>query len=77
MNKAAFSPDNLIDLATIHDVPLRLEHLMPAGSDFDVSQRLSFPLTLLVDTLQNGFEDIEIDRANLIAEKEKKKYCSS
>ncbi|GAD97168.1 hypothetical protein TSTA_041500 [Paecilomyces variotii No. 5] len=38
LNKAVFSPGNLIDLTTINDVPLRLEHLMPAGSDLDMSQ---------------------------------------
>jgi hypothetical protein len=74
LNKAAFSPGNLIDLTTINDVPLRLEHLIPAGSDFDMSQHLSFPLTRLVDTLQNGFGDVEIERASHLAEDKKKKY---
>jgi len=54
LDKAAFSRDNPIDLTTINDVPLRLEHLM-LGSDLDVSQHLSFPVRLLVETLQKGF----------------------
>jgi hypothetical protein len=73
LNKAVFSPGNLIDLTTINDVPLRLEHLMPAGSDLDVSQHLSFPLRRLVDTLQNGFGNIEIQRASDLAKNKLKK----
>jgi hypothetical protein len=37
-----------------------------------MSQPLLFPLRRLVDTLQNGFEVIESDRAELLAEKEQK-----
>jgi hypothetical protein len=64
---------NLIDLTTINNVPLRLEHLMPDGSDLDVSQHLSFPLRRLVDTLQNSFESIEIQRASDLAKNKLKK----
>ncbi|KAF3389684.1 hypothetical protein DPV78_011667 [Talaromyces pinophilus] len=77
LNKAAFSPDNLIDLTTIQDVPLRLDHLMPDGSDLDMSQPLLFPLRRLVQTLQNGFDDIESDRVDDLAENALKKYSSS
>lgn len=77
LNKAAFSPNNLIDLTTIQDVPLRLDHLMPDGSDLDMSQPLLFPLERLVQTLQNGFDDIESDRADDLAENALKKYSSS
>lgn len=72
LNKAAFSRDNLIDLTTINDVPLRLEHLMP-GSDLDASQRLSFPLRLLVETLQKGFRHVEMQRAGQLAKDKLKK----
>ena len=77
MNKAAFSPNNLIDLTTISDVPLRLEHLMPDGRDLDEGQRLFFPLRHLVDTLQHGFEDVEMQRASHLAKVKLKKYSSS
>lgn len=73
LNKAAFSPGNLIDLTTINDVPLRLEHLVPAGSNFDISQHLSFPLGCLVDTLQNGIGNIEIQRVSDLAKNKLKK----
>jgi hypothetical protein len=73
LNKAVFSPDNLIDLTTINDVPLRLEHLMPDRSDLDVGEHLLFPLRHLVDTLQNSFEDIEIQRASHLAKDKLKK----
>lgn len=76
MNKATFSPGNLVDLTTIQDYPLRLEHLMPNGSDLDADQHLhvSFPMRRLVDTLQSGLEDVEIERASDLAHEEKKKY---
>lgn len=70
LNKAAFSRDNLIDLTTINDVPLRLEHLMP-GSDLDAGQHISFPLRLLVGTLQQGFPEVEIQRATQLAKDKK------
>lgn len=73
MNKVAFSPDNNIDLTTIEDVPLRLKHLMPAGSDLDVAQSLSFPWRRLVDKLQNGFKHVEMQRASDSAQNEQKK----
>jgi hypothetical protein len=73
LNKATFSPGNLINLTTINNVPLRLEHLMPNGSDLDVSQHLSFPLRPLVKSLQNGFEHIEIQRASHLAKDKLKK----
>lgn len=66
LDKAAFSRDNPIDLTKINDVPLRLEHLM-LGSDLDVSQHLSFPLRLLVETMQKGFRHVEIQRASQLA----------
>jgi hypothetical protein len=74
LNKAAFSPNNLIELATIQDVPLRLGYLISKGSDLDMSQSLLFLLRCLVDTLQNGFEDIESDTADDLAENELKLY---
>ncbi|KAI7969098.1 hypothetical protein EIK77_006003 [Talaromyces pinophilus] len=77
LNDAAFSPGKLIDLTTIQDIPLRLDYLMPSGSDFDLSQPLLFPLRHLVHTLQNGFEDIEIQRASKLAKEEHKKYPRS
>ena len=72
LNKAAFSRDNLIDLTTINDAPLRLEHLMP-GSDLGASQHLAFPLRLLVETLQKGFRHVEIQRASQLAKDKLKK----
>lgn len=79
LNEAAFSPGKLIDLTTsgIQDIPLRLDYLMPSGSDFDMSQPLLFPLRHLVHTLQNGLEDIEIQRASNLAKEEHKKYFRS
>ena len=77
LNEAAFSSGKLIDLTTIQDIPLRLDYLMPSGSDFDMSQPLLFPLRHLVHTLQNGFEDIEIQRASKLAKEEHKKYVRS
>jgi hypothetical protein len=74
LNKAAFSQDNKINLTTVQDIPLRLEHLMPAGSRLDVTQPLLFPLRRLVDTLQNGFEHVEIQRASDLAQNAQKKY---
>ena len=72
LNKAAFSQENLIDLTTINDVPLRLEHPMP-GSESDASQHLLFPLRLLVETLQKGFRHAEIQRAGQLARDKLKK----
>ena len=79
MNKATFSPDNLIDLTTIQDYSLRMEHLRPNGGDVDVSEhlRLSFPMRHLVNTLQRGLQKVEIDRASDLADEEKKKYSVS
>lgn len=77
LNKAAFSPDNLIDLTTIQDVPLRLDHLMPDGIDLDMSQPLVFLLRRLVQILQNGFDDIESDRVDDLAENALKNISSS
>lgn len=76
LNQAEFSPNSLIDPTTIQDVPLRLDYLIPDGSDLDTGEPLLFPLQHLVRTLQNGFEDIEIDRAQLLAREEMKKYRS-
>lgn len=76
LNKAVFSPNNLIDLTTIQDVPLRLDYLID-GSDLDMSQPLLFPLRRLIHRLQNGFEDIESDRADDLAENELRRYFSS
>lgn len=76
MNKAAFLPNNLINLTTIQDIPLRLDYLIPDGSDLDMSQPLLFTLSCLVHILQNGFEDIEIDRADDLAKNELEKYSS-
>lgn len=78
MKKATFSPGNLIDITTIQDYPLRLEHLMPNGGDLDADQHphLSFPMRCLVDSLQSGFEDVEVERASELADDKKKKYCS-
>jgi hypothetical protein len=48
---------------------------MPDGSDLnhsDISRPLLFPLRRLVHILQNGFEIIESDRAELLAKKEQK-----
>lgn len=75
LEKAAFSPNNLIDLTTIQDIPLRLDYLVPDGSD--LCQPLLFPLRRLVHTLQNDFEDIESDRVDDLAENELKKHFSS
>lgn len=77
LNKAEFSPNTLIGLTTIQDVPLRLDHLIPNGNHLGMSQPLLFPLRRLVHTLQNGLEDIEIDRASALAKNERKKYSSS
>ncbi|KAH8692373.1 hypothetical protein BGW36DRAFT_363365 [Talaromyces proteolyticus] len=74
LDKAAFSPGRLIDLTTIEDIPLRLGHLMPDGGHLDEDRRLLFPLKNLVDTLQHGFENTEIDRVNDLATDIKKKY---
>lgn len=76
MNKATFSPGNLIDLTTIQDYPLTMGHLMPKGSDVDAGEhlRLSFPMRHLVNTLQRGLRKVEIDRASDLADEEKKKY---
>lgn len=71
------SPKNLIYLTTIQDVPLRLDYLIPDGSDLDMSQPLLFSLQRLVYTLQNGFEDIESDRADDLADNELEKHFSS
>lgn len=76
LNKAAFSPNNLIDLTTIQDVPLKLDHLITEGSSLDMSQPLLFPLRCLVHTLQNGFEGIEIFRANNLLDNELRSYYS-
>ncbi|EED14847.1 hypothetical protein TSTA_043220 [Talaromyces stipitatus ATCC 10500] len=35
LNEVAFLPGKLIDLTNIQDAPLRLDYLMPDGSDFD------------------------------------------
>lgn len=75
--EAAFSPDKLIDTTNIVDVSLRMEHLMPDGSDSDIDQPLLFPLSDLVHLLQNGFETLERERANNLANIERKKYLSS
>lgn len=73
LNKAAFSPDNLIDIKFINDVPLRMELLLPNGSDSAVSQQLSFPLKDLVNILQRGFGKVEIQRARHLAKNKLKK----
>ncbi|OKL55671.1 hypothetical protein UA08_09025 [Talaromyces atroroseus] len=77
LNKAVFAPGNLIDLATIKDIPLRLSGLMPGREHLDRDEPLFFPLRELVNTLQNGFEDVEIQRASDLAENKKKKYLRS
>jgi hypothetical protein len=73
MNKATFSPGNLIDLTTIQDYPLRMGHLMPNGSDEDAGEhlRLSFPMRHLVGTLQKDLQKVEIDRASDLVDEEK------
>lgn len=38
-----------------------------SGSDLGTSQHLSFPLRLLVETLQKGFRQVEIQRAGQLA----------
>lgn len=72
LSEAAFSPSKLIDLTTVQDVPLRMDYLMPDGSVFDMSEPLLFPLRQLVDKLQNGLGNVEIDRAGFLADKVKK-----
>lgn len=75
LNKARFSPDSPIDLETIEDVPLRLEHLVAEGSSLSEPQPCLFPLKRLVEKLQRGFEEIQIERAKLLAREKKKSYC--
>lgn len=75
LDKAAFSPDNPIDLTMVEDVPLRLECLIPDGSSLGHYRPLSFPLKRLVEKLQRGFEEIQIDRAKVLARETKKRYC--
>lgn len=72
MNKALFSPDIWIDPATVEDIPLRLEYLMPNGSSLDGDEPLLFPLKNLVETLQRRFEPVEDQRVgDLVKEKKK------
>lgn len=77
LDGAKFSPDNLIDLTTVEDVPLPLGHLIPdvTDRDLDPSQRVIIPLRRLVDTLQHGFEDIEWERACDLAWDEHLKFA--
>lgn len=73
LNNAAFSLGNLISLGAIHDVPLRLDSLMPVGSTDD-NEPLFFPLRKLVATLQRGFRFIEKERASKLAHDTKERY---
>jgi hypothetical protein len=74
--KNAFSPSRLIDLSTIEDVPLRLEHLMPGDSNTR-QNLLLFPLNILVSTSQKGLEDVETQRASDLTRDRQKRYLAS
>lgn len=74
LEKATFSPDNLIDPTTVEDVPLRLEYLLPDLNPSDEHQRILFPLQRLVRKLQSGFTNIEIHRAGLLAKEQKRSH---
>lgn len=70
MDKALFSPDIWIDPATVEDVPLRLEYLMPNESSLNGDEPLLFPLKNLVETLQRGYQPVEDQRVgDLVKEK--------
>ncbi|PCH08374.1 Hypothetical protein PENO1_007020 [Penicillium occitanis (nom. inval.)] len=75
LDKAGFSPDSPIDLEMIEGVPLRLKHLAADGSSLSEHQPSLFPLKRLVEKLQRGFEEIQIERAKLLARDKKKSYC--
>ena len=75
LDKAGFSPDSPIDLEMIENVRLRLKHLAADGSSLTEPQPSLFPWKRLVEKLQRGFEEIQIERAKLLARDKKKSYC--
>lgn len=58
----------------IEDVPLRLAYLVPDGNSLSQHRPSLFPLKRLVEKLQRGFEEIQIDRAKVLTREKKKKY---
>lgn len=75
LDKATFSPESPIDLTMIEDVPLRLDYLVSDGNSLSEPGPFLFPLKRLVEKLQRGFEEIQIERAKLLAREKKRMYC--